>query len=66
MMTETQIGERDRWLIDGDCSQCRRASYCSKVCTMRRRNAQRILIQGMRRMTGADVIESKLKEACGE
>lgn len=23
---------RDRWLIDGDCSLCRREKYCNKPC----------------------------------
>lgn len=22
----------DRWLIDGDCSLCRRSKHCSKAC----------------------------------
>ena len=29
--------ETDRWLIDGDCSKCRREPYCAKDCTAYKR-----------------------------
>ena len=25
--------ENEQWLLNGDCSKCRRKSYCSKPCT---------------------------------
>jgi hypothetical protein len=28
----TSIPETDRWLIDGDCSKCRRKNYCHTTC----------------------------------
>ena len=30
----------EQWKLDGDCSICRRRSYCSKICT-RNRNKNR-------------------------
>lgn len=27
----------DQWKLVGDCSMCRRASYCKKECTARRK-----------------------------
>jgi len=27
-----EVGPSDRWLIDGDCSKCRRQKHCSKPC----------------------------------
>lgn len=31
---------RDRWLIDGDCTLCRRQEYCSKPCTLKKRRTK--------------------------
>lgn len=28
----------DRWLIDGDCEKCRKRTYCSNMCTKRKRS----------------------------
>ena len=35
----SEVPESDRWLIDGDCSKCRRKNYCNKSC---KKNKQRI------------------------
>ncbi len=36
------IPETDQWLLNGECSKCRRSSYCKTSCTkaQRRRDAQ--------------------------
>lgn len=31
-----QVEFNEQWKLDGDCSICRRRSYCSKVCTRNR------------------------------
>ena len=33
-----QIEKTDQWLLNGDCSLCRRDNYCSKPCTVHKRN----------------------------
>ena len=37
----SEVPESDRWLIDGDCSKCRRKNYCKKSCTKNKRRIQR-------------------------
>lgn len=41
------VGPNDRWLIDGDCTQCRRAKHCSKPCRLHKQRSQRILTQAV-------------------
>ena len=41
-----QVEFNDQWKLDGDCSLCRRRSYCSKVCT-RNRNKTRAEIKNL-------------------
>lgn len=33
----------DRWKVDGDCSKCRRESYCKKPCTARIKAGRRAI-----------------------
>lgn len=33
-----QVEKTDQWLLNGDCSLCRRNNDCSKLCTVHRRN----------------------------
>lgn len=28
-----KINETEQWLLNGECSKCRRQNYCSKPCT---------------------------------
>lgn len=48
--------ENEQWLLNGDCSKCRREKYCSKPCTRCNRKTK-AMIQGM--------ISSKLNEMTG-
>lgn len=44
-----KIAETEQWLLNGDCTKCRRKSYCKKACTKskRRLNAHmKMLIEG--------------------
>lgn len=34
-----KIEESEQWLLNGDCSKCRRDSYCKKLCTKASRAA---------------------------
>lgn len=29
--------DNEQWLLDGDCSKCRKNNYCSKPCTRHKR-----------------------------
>lgn len=53
-MSNIELSEQ--WLLDGDCSKCRRVKYCKKPCTKMKRIAQ----YEMRRM-----IRSAINEATG-
>lgn len=34
------IDETEQWLLNGDCSKCRRKNYCSKECTRYKRRTE--------------------------
>ena len=34
--------ETEQWLLDGDCTKCRRKKYCRKQCTKRKRYVDRM------------------------
>lgn len=44
----------DQWLEEGNCGQCRRANYCTKTCTARKRATDRLVKQAF-----YDVLEEK-------
>lgn len=52
----SDVGERDRWLIDGDCSKCRRSNYCSKECKLHRAHRKREMWDTINRVTGFDKV----------
>lgn len=60
------IGEHDQWLLGGDCKECRRVKYCTKLCTAHKKNLQRLLIEGLKKNKGREVIDEVAKEAYGE
>jgi hypothetical protein len=37
------IPESDQWKLDGRCSLCRKAKYCKKACSARKRGIERIV-----------------------
>lgn len=37
------IPETEQWQLNGDCNKCRRAEYCRKSCTARKRSSERAL-----------------------
>lgn len=47
-MSDVPVQDGDRWLIDGDCSKCRRAKYCKKPCTKSKRNLERYVAKRVR------------------
>lgn len=36
-----KINETEQWLLNGECSKCRRQNYCSKPCTKYTRGMER-------------------------
>lgn len=54
--------ENERWLIDGDCSKCRRANYCGTECTASKRRTRAELLRLIREKIGIDKIESVLND----
>lgn len=35
--------ENEQWLLDGDCSKCRKQKYCGVYCTKAKQRRDRIL-----------------------
>ena len=60
------IGEHDRWLIDGDCRECRRAKYCTKLCKLHKRRLKELLDDEIQKGNGVDVIKRAAERAYGE
>lgn len=54
-------GSRDRWLIDGDCSKCRRKEYCGTECTASKRRTRAELLRLIREKIGIDKIDRVLE-----
>ena len=60
------IGGHDQWLLGGDCKECRRVKYCTKLCKAHKKNLQRLLIEGLKKNKGREVIDEVAKEAYRE
>ena len=39
---DTENKKSDQWLLDGDCSLCRKRNYCTKNCSKRIERLNRI------------------------
>lgn len=48
--------ENEQWLLNGDCSKCRRKNYCSKPCTRNKRGTEAMM---------KALVASKLNEMTG-
>lgn len=35
--------ETEQWKLNGDCDKCRRAKYCTKVCSVHTKTTQRLM-----------------------
>lgn len=46
------VNNDERWLIDGNCNECRRAKYCSKPCTANKRRTYNRLHDEILAVTG--------------
>lgn len=53
---------RDRWLIDGDCSKCRRKEYCGTECAASKRRTYGYLMEAIRDKLGINQIHNVLKQ----
>lgn len=56
------IPETDRWLIDGDCTKCRRKDYCKKECTSSKRAMESLIRNYIRKRIGIDRIQEVLED----
>ena len=58
----------EQWKLNGDCSLCRRKNYCSKPCTMNKRDTQAMIhslvANKLNEMTGGAY--SEIIERCGK
>lgn len=52
--------DNERWKTDGDCSKCRRAKYCSKDCTARKRRMRAFISEAIVKATGIDRIREAM------
>ena len=52
MQGDDVVKDNEQWLSDGDCRKCRKNSYCSKACTVRKRNGEKLLTNLIREKTG--------------
>ena len=50
----SNINETEQWLLNGDCSKCRKNKYCSKPCTRQKRVTHALM---------KSMVKSKLNEA---
>lgn len=48
--------ENEQWLLNGDCSKCRREKYCHKPCTRHKRETKAMI---------HSLVSSKLNEITG-
>ncbi len=53
---------QDSWLIDGDCTICRKEKYCNKECKLHRINRKSYLCETMIREVRKCTKEAELYE----
>ena len=60
---ERMSDSADRWKIDGDCSECRRQSYCKKACRLNRKAFTDIITKAIYAKTGLGELMSYLERS---
>ena len=65
-MNDLEHEDVDRWKIDGDCSKCRRQSYCNKACRLNRKAFTDIVTKALYDKTALGAVRSYLKGADDE
>lgn len=53
----------DRWKIDGDCSKCRRQSYCKKACRLNNKRFTDMMTKMIYDKTGLGEIMNYLRRS---
>ena len=53
--------DNERWLSDGNCSLCRRKTYCSKPCKAQRKRKEAIIRQLIQARTHSMDLRRALK-----
>lgn len=51
------IPETEQWKLNGNCNKCRRAEFCHKSCTARKKATERLL-----RRAKEAIIDSRIPE----
>lgn len=55
--------DNERWLSDGDCSKCRRQSYCKKPCTVKKRRYRQLIRDFILNKTGIAEVKDAIDDA---
>lgn len=55
------IPETDQWMLNGDCTKCRRDKYCSKPCTIRKRNLKEFIQRQIAAATHLDEAKAAMR-----
>lgn len=53
-----RVPETEQWLLDGDCSKCRRAEYCSKQCMKNKQSVKNYVFSGLDMMLGLSMFRT--------
>lgn len=59
-MIMSDIPETDQWLLDGDCTKCRR-NNCSKPCTIRKKNLKEFIQRQIAAATHIDEMKAAMR-----
>ena len=54
------IENNEQWNLNGDCSKCRRSSYCKKECKIHKVNTETFIKDAVRKVTGIDQVEEAM------
>ena len=55
------IPETEQWMLNGDCTKCRRDAYCSKPCTMRKRKLEEFIRRQIASATHIDEAKAAMR-----
>ncbi len=55
----------ERWNIDGDCSKCRRSSYCGKPCKAFRTARAEMVRNMILKKTGIGAVMNAVRQSAG-
>ena len=56
------VAETEQWMLEGDCSKCRKRNYCSKRCTANSKAYTAALKKFIERKTGLEKIKDVMRQ----